>query len=120
MKLSTDQGKLMKMKLAATCLAFATLVGAAAIWVGEDSNPGLPLPVIFVRDSAITTAVKGKIAAAHIAGLGPIHVGTDKGGVVWLTGSARTQEAADAAAFIARETKDVTAVYNDLKVRKDG
>ena len=57
----------------------------------------------FVKDSAITTAIKTKLAGEHVASLGRIHVDTDKDGVVWLTGSARTQEAGDKAASIARD-----------------
>jgi hyperosmotically inducible protein len=46
-----------------------------------------------------------------------IHVDTDTNGVVWLSGSARTQEAADKAVSVARETDRVTAVHSDIKVK---
>jgi hyperosmotically inducible protein len=71
------------------------------------------------QSSAITTAIKTKLAAEHITSLGRIHVDTDKDGVVWLTGSARTQEAADKATSIARGTEHVKAVHNDIKIKKD-
>jgi osmotically-inducible protein OsmY len=38
---------------------------------------------------------------------------------VWLTGSARTQEAADKAASIARGTEHVKTVHSDIKIKKD-
>jgi osmotically-inducible protein OsmY len=38
---------------------------------------------------------------------------------VWLTGSASSQEAADKAESIARDTEDVKAVHNDIKMKKD-
>jgi hyperosmotically inducible protein len=109
----------MKTALATTCLVFGTLLGSAVAWAGEDSDTDRSHPVTFVKDSAITTAIKAKLAAEHITSLGRIHVDTDKNGVVWLTGSARTQEAADKAASIARETEGVTAVHSKLKIRKD-
>ncbi|MDB6089473.1 MAG: hypothetical protein JWN85_2257, partial [Gammaproteobacteria bacterium] len=76
-------------------------------------------PMTFVKDSAITTSIKTKLAAEHITSLGRIHVDTDKDGIVWLTGSARTQEAVDKAASIARNTEHVKAVHNDIKIKKD-
>jgi hyperosmotically inducible protein len=119
-KLFTNQGRIMKTRLVATCLIFSTLLGSAAAWSAEESHTGRPRPVIFVKNSAITTAVKARLAAAHIVGLGRIHVDTDKDGVVWLTGNAGTKEAIDKAASMVRETEHVTAVYNGLKVRKLG
>ena len=118
MRLFTNQGKLMKTTLVTTCLVFGTLLGSAVAWAGEDSDTDRSHPVTFVKDSAITTAIKTKLAAEHITSLGRIHVDTDKDGVVWLTGSARTQEAADKAASIARDTEHVMAVHNDLKIKK--
>jgi hyperosmotically inducible protein len=109
----------MKTTLVTTCLVFGTLLGSAVAWAGVDSDTDRSHPVAFVKDSAITTAIKAKLAAEHITSLGRIHVDTDKDGVVWLTGSARTQEAAHKAASIARETEHVKAVHNDIKIKKD-
>jgi hyperosmotically inducible protein len=39
----------------------------------------------FVKDSAITTKIKTKLAADHPTSLALVHVDTDKDGVVWLT-----------------------------------
>jgi len=72
-----------------------------------------------VKDSAITTKIKAKLAADHITSLGRIHVDTDKDGVVWLTGTARTQEAIDKAVSIAKDTEHVKSVHNDLTIKKD-
>jgi len=109
----------MKSALATTCLVFGTLLGSAVAWAGEDSDTDRSHPVTFVKDSAITTAIKAKLAAEHLTSMARIHVDTDKDGVVWLTGSARTQEAADKAASIARETEHVKTVHSDVKVEKD-
>src|ERR1700737_1723844 len=109
----------MKMTFATSCVLFGTLLGPAAVVVAHDSDTDRTHPVAFLKDSAITTAIKTKLAAEHITSLGRIHVDTDKDGVVWLTGSARTREAADKAAAIARETEHVKTVHNDIKIKKD-
>jgi len=54
-----------------------------------------------------------------LTSLGRIHVDTDKDGVVWLSGTARTQEAIDEAVSIARSTEHVRSVHNDLIIKKD-
>jgi hyperosmotically inducible protein len=109
----------MKSAFATTCLVFGTLLGSAVAWAGEDSDTDRSHPVAFVKDSAITTAIKAKLAAEHLTSMARIHVDTDKDGVVWLTGSAGTQEAADKAESIARETEHVKRVHSDVKVVKD-
>jgi len=109
----------MKTRFLTTCVVVATLLGSAVAWAGEDSDTDRSRPTTFVKDSAITTSIKTQLAAEHMTSLGRIHVDTDKNGVVWLTGSARTQEAADKAASIARDTEHVKAVHNDIKVKKD-
>src|ERR1700731_4465319 len=108
----------MKLKSTVTaCLIMSALLGSVAL--AADSDTDRAHPQAFVKDSVITTKIKTKLAAEHITSLGRIKVDTDKNGVVWLTGSARTQEAADKAASIARETEGVKAVHNDIKIKKD-
>jgi hyperosmotically inducible periplasmic protein len=109
----------MKNKLAITCLVFGTLLGPAMVVAGQDSDADRSHPKAFVKDSAITMKIKTKLAEEHITSLGRIDVDTDKDGVVWLTGSARTQEAADKAEAIARGTEGVKAVHSHIKIKKD-
>src|ERR1700761_6727624 len=71
----------------------------------------------FVKDSAITTKVKAKLAAKHLSTLTRIKVDTDENGVVWLSGRAPTQDASDLAAMIAKKTEGVTSVHNDIAVQ---
>jgi hyperosmotically inducible protein len=111
-------GIFMKMTTAIVSMAFATLLGSAVV-IAEDSDTDRSHPKAFVKDSAITTKIKTKLAAEHITSLGRIHVDTDKDGVVWLSGSARTQEAVDKAVSIARETERVKSVHNDIKIKQD-
>lgn len=70
----------------------------------------------YVKDSVITTKVKSKLAAKHMATLTNIKVDTDAHGQVWLSGKAPSQDASDLAAMIAKDTDGVTAVHNDIIV----
>jgi hyperosmotically inducible protein len=108
----------MKAKLVMTCLVCGMLLGPA-VTLAQDSDADRSNAKAFVKDSAITTEIKTKLAAEHITSLGRIHVDTDKDGVVWLSGSARTQEAIDKAVSIAREAKGVKDVHNHIKIKKD-
>jgi len=70
----------------------------------------------YIKDSAITTKVKAKLAAKHLSTLTRIKVDTDADGVVWLSGRAPTQDASDLAAMIAKNTEGVNSVHNDIVV----
>lgn len=109
----------MKTKLALTCLVFGTLLGAGVVAAGDDADAVGTSSKVFVKDSAITSKIKTKLAAEHLTSLGRIHVDTDKNGVVWLSGTARSQEAIDKAVSLARDTEHVKSVHSDITVRKD-
>ena len=109
----------MKTKTLATFIAMSALLGSAAVMAAEDSDADRSHPMAFVKDSAITTKIKTKLAADHLTSLGRIKVDTDKDGAVWLSGTARTQEAVDQALTIARGTEGVKSVHSDLTVKKD-
>src|ERR1700730_253690 len=94
--LSTTGGVNMKNKFAITCL----IVGAALMtpiisYAGDDTDADRSHPKTFVKDSAITTKIKSKLAAQHLTSAARIHVDTDAGGVVWLSGTARSQDEID-------------------------
>jgi len=108
----------MKTKLVMTCLVCGMLLGPA-VTMAQDSDADRSHPKAFVKDSAITMKIKTKLAAEHITSLGRIHVDTDKDGVVWLSGHARTQVAIDKAESIAHETEGVKEVRNHIKIKKD-
>jgi hyperosmotically inducible protein len=110
---------IMKKTLATTLLAIGVLLGPVVAVATEDSDMDRSNPKAFVKDSAITTEIKSKLAAAHITSLGNIHVDTDANGVVWLHGTAHTQKAVDRAVAIARETEGVKDVRSKLTVKKD-
>jgi hyperosmotically inducible protein len=109
----------MKSSLKTSLVALALLAGPAISLAAADSDADRAHPVAFVKDSAITTKIKTKLAADHLTSLGRIHVETDMNGIVWLTGSARTQEAIDKAVSVATATEHVKSVHNELVIKKD-
>lgn len=108
----------MKTTLAATCLVVGMLM-VPAMSQAADSDADRAQPMTFVKDSAITTKVKAKLAAEHLASATEIRVDTDKDGVVWLSGFARSQKEADKATSIARATDGVRSVKNNIEIKHD-
>jgi hyperosmotically inducible protein len=90
---------------------------AGAITVQADSTDSdTSTAGTYVKNSAITTKVKAKLAAKHMATLTNIKVNTDKDGVVWLSGKAPTKDASDLAELVAKDTDGVTSVHNKIIV----
>ena len=108
----------MKAKIATAGLLIGAML-VPYVSAAEDKDSDRSHPVTFVKDSAITTKVKAKLAAEHITSMGRIHVDTDAKGVVYLSGTARSQEAIDKAVEIAKNTKRVTSVDNKLTIKAD-
>ena len=108
----------MNIKFATSLLMIGTLLGPVAA-MAVDSDSDRSHPGTFVKDSKVTTEIKAKLAAEHLTSLGRIHVDTDENGIVWLSGTARSQEAIDKAVSLARDTEHVKSVHSDLTVRKD-
>jgi hyperosmotically inducible protein len=108
----------MNTKIVTSLLMAGTLLGPVAA-MAVDADADRSHPKAFVKDSAITTEIKTKLAAEHLTSLGRIHVDTDANGIVWLSGTARSEEAIEKAGSIARDTEHVKSVHNDLTVRKD-
>lgn len=109
----------MKGMILATCLSLGALLCAGTVSAAEDAADVGTSTRIFVQDSAITAKVKAKLAADHLTSLARIHVDTDKDGVVWLTGTAKTQQAIDEAVTLAQGVEHVRSVRNDVTVRLD-
>ncbi len=74
---------------------------------------------VYVRDSVITTKVKARLAAEHITSVARIHVDTDADGIVYLSGTAPSQDAIDTAIRLARDTEHVRDVRSDVTVHLD-
>ena len=109
----------MNTKLIAACFVIGTALAPMAARAADD-NVDHAHPVAFVKDSVITTKVKAKLAAEKMRSLVHVHVDTDASGRVVLSGNVKSQEGADAALAIARDTEGVTSVQNNIKVRKHG
>lgn len=108
----------MKTKVATTCFVIGALL-TPYFAHAEDSDSDRKHPVTFVKDSAITTKVKAKLAAEKIASLARISVDTDRSGMVVLSGKVRSQEEADKAVSITKGTEGVTSVTSKLQIKKD-
>lgn len=105
-------------KLATACFVIGTLMAPMAAY-SADSDTDRTNPGVFVKDSVITTKVKSKLASEHLGSLGNVHVDTDKDSVVFLSGSVRTQEEANRAVALARETEGVRSVNSKLTVKPE-
>jgi len=70
-----------------------------------------------VSDAMITTKIKAEYAKDKTVSAMKIKVDTDDKGVVTLSGTAKSKAEADQAEKLARETKGVTSVKNDITVQ---
>ncbi len=108
----------MKTILATSCFVISTIL-APAISHAQDSDADRTHPMHFVKDSVITSKVKAKLAAEHITSVERIKVDTDDNGVVWLSGTAKTQAEADKAVSIAKKTEGVASVKSKIVVKAE-
>ena len=110
-------------------LGIALLCSAVSTPAAMDNRaisavPGSSSPTIAVRreasaamkESAVVTRIKAKLAARHLATLVSVRVTTDDDSIVWLTGTVPTFDASAQAARIAMETDGVIAVHNGIVV----
>ena len=111
-------GKTFAMLVASATMA-ATLAAFSAEPPPTDGTVDRSNPTAYVKDSAITTKIKAKLASEHVASLGNIHVDTDASGMVYLSGTAKSQADIDKAVSIAQGTENVTSVRNNLTVKAD-
>jgi hyperosmotically inducible periplasmic protein len=65
----------------------------------------------------ITTKIKAEFAKDTQVSALKIHVDTDDKGVVTLSGNAKSSAEADKAVMIAKNTKGVVSVTNNIKVQ---
>ena len=103
----------MKTLFLSACVALGTVSAMSAIGAPDAHSTTVST---YVKDSAITTMVKAKLAEKHMSTLTRISVDTDKDGVVWLSGTAPTKDAKDLAEMITKATEGVTAAHNNIVV----
>ena len=108
----------MKYRLTAICTAFALALAPAAVFAAEKKESVKESVKEEMSDSAITTRIKADYAKDKEVSAMKIHVDTEKG-VVKLTGTAKSKAESDKAEQIAKNTKGVTSVKNEIKVGGD-
>ena len=97
-------------------LAFAAIVGITVVSTGCSVFRGQETVGSYVDDAAITTSVKAKMAENKSVAATSISVET-LNGTVQLSGFAKSQKEKDTASEIARTTKNVRDVRNNIVVR---
>jgi hyperosmotically inducible protein len=101
-------------------LISAFLIGALAVpfaGYAADYDKDRSSPKDFVKDSVITAKIKAEYAKDKDVSAMSIKVDTDDKGVVTLSGNAKSKAEADKAVMIARDTKGVTSVKNEIQVK---
>lgn len=97
-------------------LAFAVLTGATILSTGCSLIRGQETPGAYVDDAAITTAVKARFVEDKTVDAGAVKVET-LNGTVALSGFAKSNSEKAQAEYLARNTKGVREVRNNLIVR---
>ena len=100
----------------ARAIAFAALAGITVISAGCAVGRGQETAGSYVDDAAITTSIKAKFATDKTVSVTSLSVET-LNGTVQLSGFAKSAAEKLQAETIARNTKNVRAVRNDIVVR---
>jgi osmotically-inducible protein OsmY len=98
-----------------TNLKSLLVIGALLMPVAAFAADGDPVSTK-LSDTVITAKVKAEFAKDKAVSATDIKVETDSKGLVQLSGTAKSQAEADKAVQIAKNTKGVTAVKNDIVV----
>lgn len=100
----------------ARALAFAVLAGATLLGTGCAVVRGQETAGSYMDDSAITATIKARFVEDKVVAASSISVET-LNGTVQLSGFAQTVAERSQAETIARNTKNVRSVRNDIVVR---
>jgi osmotically-inducible protein OsmY len=100
----------------ARALAFAVLAGATIVTTGCAIVRGQETVGAYVDDATITTTVKAKLVEDKTVDAGAVKVET-LNGAVSLSGFAKSNAEKAQAEYLARTTKGVRQVLNNLTVR---
>ncbi|MEO6117573.1 MAG: BON domain-containing protein [Methylotenera sp.] len=98
-----------------TNLKSLLIVGALMMPLSAFAAEGDPVSTK-LGDAVITTKVKAEFAKDKTVSATAIKVETDSNGLVQLSGTVKSQAEADKAVMIAKNTKGVTGVKNDIVV----
>jgi len=108
--LITEKGNIMKTNLKSLLLVGALMMPVAGFAADGDSVSTK------VGDSVVTTKVKAAFAKDKVVSATNIKVETDSDGLVQLSGTAKSKAEAEQAVKLAKATKGVTSVKNDIVV----
>ena len=96
---------------------------AGLVQVSATANPALETgssePRVVIKDSAITSSIRARLASDELGGFKHIRVDTDDHGVVTLKGHVRTQDTADRAISITKDIEGVREVKSALEIKID-
>lgn len=106
----------MDIKLAASFLLIGALL-APVVGYTYDVDTDRSHPKEFIKDSAIAKKIKARLADVKMSSLTQIRVDHVKNGIVWLSGTANTQQDSDKAALVTSETEGVAWVNNHIKIK---
>lgn len=108
----------MNTRLLRSCAVAASLCGMASVTALAEPPSGIDraAPKVVIKDAAITSSVKARLAADRVGGFRHVRVDTDGHGIVTLKGHAKTQHAADRAISIAQDTDGVREVRSAIEI----
>src|SRR2546423_15197701 len=111
----------MKARFATTLFLVGALAAAPMVGYADkyDTSGKKESAKEHVEDAWITTKIKGEFAKDKLVSATKIHVDTDNG-VVKLTGQAKNQAEMDKAVSLARNTKGVIDVKNEIQIGATG
>ena len=108
----------MNTKIILTCITLLALL-APITGFTEFSDANRTDAKVYVKNTALTTKIKDKLAKENMPSTFKISVDTVNNGDVTLTGTAKTKAAADKAVSIARGIEGVKNVNSKIKIKAD-
>lgn len=99
----------------AIAVTFALVVAPGPSWALDGSSEAAVHPQ-FVKDSRIAGPIRTQLSNDQLTSGAHIRVDSDADGVVYLSGTAGSQQAIDQAVLVAWSAKRVTAVKSSLSV----
>lgn len=106
----------MNAKSLAIALTLALAMAPLPSWALDGSPDASPHPQ-FVKDSRIAGTIRTQLSNDHLTSGARIRVDSDADGVVYLSGTAASQQAIDQAVMVAWSARRVTSVKSSLSVQ---
>ena len=98
-------------------LFVSLMIGALVAAAGHAAEKTLPQPVKEeISDSSVTAKIKSEFARDKLVSTTNIKVDTEDKGIVTLAGHAKSKAEADQAVKLAKITKGVASLKNDISV----